>query len=160
MISALISSRVGFRIRFAMRYIVIFMVVSIAGCGMDNRASVSGNVTLDGEPIESGVINFFPTGDNSGPTAGGVITNGSYEIKSARGVAIGSNQVVINSKQKTGRKIQSLDRVDEEQAEAIPPKYNDESILTHEIKPGDNEVDFALEGRIPIESQRRRYPGQ
>jgi hypothetical protein len=131
----------------------------LTGCGDNKRASVWGKVTLDGQPLDQGVIEFFPAGDNTGPSAGGTIENGQYEVASAKGVAVGTNKVTISSVQKTGRSIQSKDAVHEERLEAIPPRYNFESELTRDVQPGDNELNFELEGRIPIETIRRRYPG-
>jgi hypothetical protein len=133
-------------------------LVSGVGCGSSNRASVEGKVLLDGQPLKTGVINFMPTEDNPGPTAGGTIVDGHYKIDAERGVAIGLNRVVISSKQPTGRKIQSLDRVDEEIAEVVPSQYNTKSTLTRDIQAGANEQDFELEGRVSSNSHRRSYP--
>ncbi|MCC7084014.1 MAG: hypothetical protein IT427_03280 [Pirellulales bacterium] len=132
--------------------------LSAVGCGNGNRAAVSGTVTLDGKPLQQGVINFL-LADGKGPSAGGTITDGQYEISATKGVMVGSNRVSISSVQPTGRKIQSLGRVDEEYAEAVPTRYNQQTTLLHEIQPGQNVLNFDLQGRIPIESIRRRYPG-
>jgi hypothetical protein len=131
----------------------------LVGCSDDNRASVSGTVTLDGQPLPHGVIDFFPTNGNSGPSAGSTITDGHYEIASDKGVVVGLNRVSISSVQKTGRSIQSVDAVHEERLEAVPAKYNHESELTRDVQPGANELNFDLKGRVPIETIRRRYPG-
>ena len=133
--------------------------VFLSGCSDSNRAEVYGVVTLDGKPVEQGVINFFPTGDNKGPSAGSTIEGGRYEIASEKGVVVGANRVSISSVQATGRKIQSVDAVHEERLEAVPPQYNSQSSLTHDVQPGTNELNFELTGRVPIESSRRRYPG-
>jgi hypothetical protein len=138
---------------------VMAACVVVNGCGDSNRAAVSGTVTLDGAPLEQGVINFFPAEGNKGPTAGGTITSGRYEIASEKGVAVGSNRVTISSVQKTGRKIQGVDVVHEERLEAVPAKYNSETTLVHDVQPGKNVLDFDLQDRVPIESIRRRYPG-
>ena len=68
-----------------------------AGCGGPPRAKVSGTVTLDGQPVESGTISFYPTA-NSGPTAGGGIENGrerSRLLATRRGAADGSRRATI-----------------------------------------------------------------
>ena len=44
-----------------------------------------GRVTLDGEPLAHGTIAFLPA-DGKGPTAGGLVTAGGYEV---RGMAPG-----------------------------------------------------------------------
>ena len=130
----------------------------IAGCGSGNRAVVTGTVTLDGMPLENGAINFYPTAGNKGPTAGSGIVNGHYRIEGAKGVAPGTNRVTISSSQKTGRKLVSRDGdAMDELAEAVPPKFNRKSTLTCEVLAGENELNFDLHRRIPIEKSRRKY---
>ena len=130
----------------------------LVGCGPENRASVRGNVTLDGKSLEVGVINFFPFGDNRGPTAGGTIENGRYQVEATKGVVLGKNRVTISSKQKTGRQIHGRDGdVNEERAEAVPAQYNTNSTLVCEVQADGNELNFELHGRVPIETSRRRY---
>jgi hypothetical protein len=48
------------------------------GCSL-SPASVSGVVTYDGKPVESGEITFTPA-DGKGPTAGGKIEAGKYSV--------------------------------------------------------------------------------
>ncbi len=56
------------------------LLLAAAGCGRGHGASVSGRVTLDGEPLDTGTVTFHPVGD--GPTAyGGIHPNGSYQAK-------------------------------------------------------------------------------
>lgn len=130
----------------------------ISGCGSNNRASVSGTVTLDGKTLESGVIAFLPTNGNQGPTAGAVISNGRYEIASARGPTFGAYRVTVSSMQKTGHKIPSLGGSLDEMAEVIPLQYRDDSKLVIDVQPGGNTFDLELKGRVPIEAIIRRYP--
>lgn len=54
-------------------------VVALAGCG-SSVASLSGNVTLDGKPLERGFINIQPVDGNTA-AAGGEITSGRYSVK-------------------------------------------------------------------------------
>ena len=50
----------------------------LAGCG-SSLASVSGQVTYDGKPVEEGYITFTPA-DGKGKDAGGPIKNGRYRV--------------------------------------------------------------------------------
>ena len=137
--------------------------VFLSGCSDSNRAEVYGTVTLDGKPVEQGVINFFPTDGNKGPSAGSTIEGGRYEIAAEKGVAVGTNRVSINSKQKTGRKIARFGHagdadeqaVWDELADVVPPQYNVESTLVFDVQPGRSELNIDLRGRVPIESIRR-----
>ncbi len=55
-----------------------WVLVLMAGCGQSS-ASVEGEVTYDGQPIENGRIAFLPA-DGKGPEAGGDIRNGHYTV--------------------------------------------------------------------------------
>jgi len=133
---------------------------TLVGCGgPSNRGSVSGVVTLDGKLIDNGVISFVPADGNQGPTAGSTITNGRYEINREKGAAIGANRVSITSLQKTGRKIPSLGAEFDELADIVPHEYNAESTLMRNVEPGVNELNFELQGRVPIEADSRKSPG-
>ena len=62
-------------IMFALLYIGCAFLV--AGCG---GASVEGEVTLDGKPVENGAITFT-SADLRGPSAGAQITAGRYRVE-------------------------------------------------------------------------------
>ena len=57
---------------------VVVGLAACAGCGK-GLATVEGNVTFDGQPVEKGTIVFEPA-DGVGPTGGGAIENGKYRI--------------------------------------------------------------------------------
>ena len=102
-----------------------------SGCtqGDPNKASVSGMVTFNGEPIANGSITFIPTEGNGGPSAGGSILAGKYSIAQSKGPMIGMNRVEIVAVRETGK---------------IPAKYNEISELTEDLKQGHNEIHFEL----------------
>jgi len=60
-------------------------------------------VTLDGKPLASGSITFQPTAGTSGPSAGGAITNGQFELPAASGVMPGKYNVVVQVMLETGK---------------------------------------------------------
>ncbi|ADB15746.1 hypothetical protein Psta_1063 [Pirellula staleyi DSM 6068] len=71
------------------------LLVTIAGCGdSSGEVIVTGNVTLDGNPIETGSITFLSEAAD-GPTGGGVIKDGKYEARVLPGKKI---VMVIGSK--------------------------------------------------------------
>lgn len=124
------------------------LVVSPAlwGCGgKGGVGTVSGTVTLDGQPLADGLITFIPADGNS-PTAGGKIAAGSYSVEASRG----SQKVVINATKVTGsRKAYANDPnspVITTTAEILPKKYSDAltTELTVEVKGGSNTADFNL----------------
>lgn len=128
---------------------VAVVMGGLTGCGDSSRASVSGRVTLDGQPLEQGAINFFPTGENQGPSAGASITGGRYTITADKGVVVGENLVQIRGVRKTGKMVQSpmgLGMI-EEWADGVPEKYNKRTTLTRPIERGANEIDFDLSSK-------------
>lgn len=69
-------------------HLVIFLVAfTLTGCGSDGtgRVGVSGKVTLRGNPVMSGRVNFIPEGDTKGPASGGEIVDGTFVISQNRG---------------------------------------------------------------------------
>jgi hypothetical protein len=130
----------------AARIIVVAGAVLMAtGC---NRSPpvVEGMVTLDGAPIDAGVIELIPA-DGRGPTAGTGITAGRYRTEAPEGV----KQVRIRSPQKDGTQMldpggsgQMVDR----RVESIPARYNEKTEIEVTIKPGLNKHDFTLEGSM------------
>ena len=121
----------------------------LAGCGDANpRRAVSGTVTLDDAPLEQGSILFSPLA--SGPSAGGEIQQGRYELAGDRGPAPGSYRVEISSWRSTGRVVvnEATGATEENLVSAIPPRYNTRSELEVIVKEdGENTFDFPLESK-------------
>jgi hypothetical protein len=119
------------------------------GCGDGGRAAVSGTVMLDGQPLPEGSITFFPTDGNRGPSAGGVIQDGTFEIDTRDGPMIGKNRVEIRSNTPTGRKIidPRMPTMQLDEILAVPKRYNSDSELVRDLHPGHNELNFELNGK-------------
>ena len=130
---------------------LVLLLLSGCGRGPADRGAIGGAVKLDGKPLEQGSILFTPIEGTHGSVAGGKIENGRYEFSAKLGPAIGRNRVEIRAMRKTGKMVpKAFGRPGEmvpEQVEAIPPRFNSESKLTVEIKPGDNTADFDLSSR-------------
>jgi hypothetical protein len=129
------------------------LALAIAGCGGDGvpREPVSGKVTLDGSPLETGLITFTPE-DLKLPAAGTVIKDGSYSMGRSDGPCPGPNKVTISSRKPTGKKLKSDDfpgTTVDEMREIIPPQYNSDSRLGVEVKKaGENRFDFELSSGV------------
>jgi hypothetical protein len=120
-----------------------FLALALAGCA-DHKPVVTGRVTLDGQPVESGVVQFFPE-DSQGPSGkAGMIKDGTYTSPE---VPVGKMRVVINAPKIVGKKkatdLPESPLIDDVK-ELIPAKYNSKSTLVREIKPGVNTIDFEL----------------
>lgn len=120
------------------------IVVAVAGCGAGG-SPVSGAVSFDAAPVDSGTISFVPA-DGKGPTFGGVITSGRYEVVAP---TPGPKVVRVSAVRPTGRKLPpdplvgGTEPVDEI-APYIPEQYNDLSTLTCDVVAGPNNFDFHL----------------
>jgi hypothetical protein len=117
----------------------------IAGCDSSPQpVPISGNVKLDGEPVIGHIV-FIPENPKL-PKRGGPIEDGHYDVEANIGPFPGPHRVEIYSRKRTGRVIPHPDpeQVAVETVEVIPIKYNKESTLAVEIKPGPNLHDFSL----------------
>jgi hypothetical protein len=132
----------------AMLVLALGVVAALAvGCARGPRlAAVSGTVRVDNQLLVEGMITFFPTDGNGGPSAGAVITNGTYRIPRAQGAAPGRNRVEIRGFRNTGRKARTHGQLADERVPALGPEYNDNSTLVREVQEGDNVLDFDLPG--------------
>jgi hypothetical protein len=136
--------------------------VAIAGCSGGNtdklaRVTVQGKVTIDGTPLDEGLITFVPSGFE-GPPAGAPIKDGAYAIARQDGPIAGLHMVSVYSRMPTGKKTPDPeDRtvLIEERVETIPAKYNVKTELKADVKKeGENRFDFDLTGRIKASSAR------
>jgi hypothetical protein len=133
---------------------VICLVATIIQTGCNNgyrsRGTASGQVKLDGKPIERGSILLSPMEGVKGQPAGGEITAGRYQLSGKVGPAIGWNRVEIHALRKTGRTIRKpfpMHGTMEEEADAVAPRYNTDSTLKFEVKPGENTADFEVSSK-------------
>jgi len=127
-----------------------FLAISVSilcfatGCsgGGDGLFQCTGEVTLDGQRLSDGTIEFRPA-DARGPTAGALIKDGKFEVRMAPGTKV----VVIEAFRTTGQ--QHADPKDPE-SPLVPilkkislPEYSEASQTTIDIARGDA-VNFQL----------------
>ncbi|WP_435016479.1 hypothetical protein TA3x_004045 [Tundrisphaera sp. TA3] len=134
----------------------IAVCLALAGCTTDesgdslDREAVSGKVTLDGQPLDSAVIQFISTDPNSQGGTSGPIKAGAYEFGTDRGPVAGSYKVAISSVEPTVEEAEPPPpgEVPKPKPDRIPKKYNVQTTLTAEIKAGEsNAIDFALDSK-------------
>jgi hypothetical protein len=122
---------------------LILIVLLLAGCNPGPAVgTVSGTVTLDGEPIKQGRISFTPV-DGMGQTGGAEIVEGKYkaDVPAAKmKVEINGNKVIGKRLAYEGTKGPYVDEV----VELVPPKYNVNSELTLDVQRGAQEKNFEL----------------
>src|SRR5688500_6809058 len=75
----------------------LLLTTSASGCGDSfNRHTVSGQISLNGVPVEQGDISFTPV-DETSFGGGAMIVKGSYETAPEKGLPPGKYVVRISS---------------------------------------------------------------
>lgn len=128
----------------------LLALTALIGCNSadSGRASISGKVTFDGQPLQSGEIVFEPQG--TGRLGIAQIVDGAYQMPAQQGPTPGKYLVRITANRPTGKAVQPAadpsgrsSGVSYEQY--IPAKYNEKSTTTVEITAEPTAVhDFAL----------------
>jgi len=131
--------------------VVATSLCMLAGCGADSaRMRVWGSASWNGVPINTGQIVFFPIDDTKGPSTGGSITDGRYEVPARVGPnAGGKYRVEITSygeersynPNASGAGMSATVR-----RQLIPAAYNQQTKLRVEISsnPDENQHNFEL----------------
>lgn len=128
----------------------------LCGCsGGDDlpRQKVSGTITLNGQPLESGSIQFQPAADAdaAGAVSGGgaLISSGRYAIERDKGLTPGKYKVLIFSH--AGTEVDESEPPGESVAqtkvptERIPREYNEATTLTAQVsKEKENILNYDL----------------
>jgi hypothetical protein len=85
--------------------VIMGWILLTVGCGQKS-VTVSGTITWDGKPAESGTISFGPV-SGAGASFGGEIKDGKYRVKGAAKTAHGKTTATIVALRKTGRKTEA-----------------------------------------------------
>ena len=121
---------------------IILTLVAVTGCG-PSTGTVSGTVTVNGQPATSGIISFVPADGKGAPVTVEIQSGGKYSAQSVAGakqVQISIPVVVGKRPEYNGPGAPMLDITEE----SIPAKYNSETELTFDLKPGVNQKDWAV----------------
>jgi hypothetical protein len=114
---------------------LLLLGLLISGCRKSGPelAPVSGRITLSGKPLEKADVVFQPE-NGKPPASGRTDAEGRYTLAYKRGVMgglVGQNTVQISVSRELVRN-----------PPKIAAKFNTQSELHREIKPGENEFDF------------------
>jgi hypothetical protein len=99
-----------------------------------------------GQPVDGGTITFIPLAAKQEKPAWAQIAADEYSLDASRGPALGASRAEIRWPRKTGRKAPYDPNIDE-MREAVPDRYNRDSELQADVKPGSNQFDFAIHSR-------------
>ncbi|MDY0170585.1 MAG: hypothetical protein RBS80_28855 [Thermoguttaceae bacterium] len=128
-------------------------MAALGGCGrgpdLPPTAPVSGTVTLDGNPLPRGTVQFVPDqnqGTSGTPAVGNIGPDGRYTLHTAgvRGAIVGHHKVRIEAQ------AEPKNEMDTWPPSLIPERYNNEqsSGLSFEVTAGGgNEINIELTSR-------------
>jgi hypothetical protein len=115
----------------------------VAGCDQGpTRGTVKGKITLDGQPVDGGVITLVPSDGNSQPEAVPV-TAGEYSVT----MPVGDKRVEIYWAPSSGQAGDTATQGRESIVQRIPAKYNAQSTLTCNVEKGTHVKDFELSSK-------------
>jgi len=127
------------------------LAVIFVGCSEDSdglpRQAISGTVTLEGQPLQDGSIQFLPTSQREVLSGGAVVADGRFSISRREGLTPGDYRVVITSapSETSVRPTEAPGLAPEPAKERIPEKYNRKSTLTAKVEDdGPNTFEFRL----------------
>lgn len=123
---------------------LVLSLLFVVGCSRGPAVgTVKGAVTLDGQPVDGGLIRLVPADGLSQP-ADCIVTGGTYSIT----MPIGEKKVEIYwTKTSASGPIDTASQGTEKVVALIPPKYNTETTLTYAVEKGQATKDFALTSR-------------
>lgn len=130
------------------------LLLALSGCGgvsdQPELGLVTGTVMLDNQPLQGIAVTFLP--DNGRPATGTTDKNGDYEliyIGDTPGCKVGHNRVEIGYAEGEDEGVE-MEGDDVEQTpvkagkKSIPARYNVETELEADVKPGKNVFNFDL----------------
>lgn len=105
------------------------LALLLAGCG-PKIVTVTGNVTLGGQPVAKGVIDFTSL-DTEKPPVTANIVDGKYSAQ----LTTGNKQVRISAMVVTGQKPEFVGGpLQDVSEESIPKRYNESTELTLDVQ--------------------------
>ncbi|MCE9563510.1 MAG: hypothetical protein K8U57_15830 [Planctomycetes bacterium] len=125
-----------------MRYFAVVVAIVgfslLVGCADEREAEVSGNVNIDGKPLQEGEI-IFEAPDGSKTPGTGPIKQGHYTAKVLPGMK--SVKILASRQPKTPDPMLGAAA----REPMIAPEFNLKTKLTVDLKPGKNDgVDFEV----------------
>jgi hypothetical protein len=115
-------------------------MLACTGCGSrSDRLGISGQVHLNGAPLDTGSIRFTSLGEKKFAT-GSVIRGGKYSVPPEKGLPPGAYHVEISSVDESAPPIALRDQagnvLTHTQPDRIPAEYNINSQQRIEVTPG------------------------
>ena len=127
-------------------YLIFATLLLVSGCGQ-SVPSISGTVTYNDEPIETGYISFQPE-DGRGQSFAARIENGKYNATER--VTPGMKRVLVTGFRESAPITREESQQSAEKGISGPTDYIAEDAEVNskqvEIMPGDQTIDFSITG--------------
>lgn len=136
---------------------LVVLFAAVVGCQQvgPELGTVTGTVTMDGQPLEGATIAFHPATGRA--SIGSTDSQGKYELgftMNEKGALLGKHTVRI-----TVTRDDEGEEGEETPAE-LPARFNTESELTADVAAGENVIDFALESAESAEPVEPPEPAE
>lgn len=129
--------------------VLLGSLVAALGCSRGDAPDlgrVEGTVTLDGAPLADAFVEFRP--DHGRPSSCRTDEQGRYRpiyIRAVAGVRLGLGTVIISTARDEQPALDPDGMPVAGMPERLPARYNADSMLRVDVRPGTNTFDFALE---------------
>lgn len=139
--------------------ILATVLITASGCGGAFDASVDGEVTLDGVPLNTGTVTFAPVSPGSAAFAK-VDENGYYRLKTGREVGLppGDYVVTVVARDKPASLYGENGGPPPAGKQITPEWYRsaESSGLAYTVEPGGNTIDLQLTTDPPADWKPKR----
>jgi hypothetical protein len=134
------------RTRYALGLIGIVLTSACVGCGGDGRVAVDGTASWNGQPIENGFVELFPT-DGAGQVDGADVIDGKFSLRTHPG----EKRVRVIAQKKVGETVptERIPKPEPIYVQFIPKEFNDQSELKVNVDSADPKMELALQGPEP-----------
>ncbi|MCC6494415.1 MAG: hypothetical protein IT424_15500 [Pirellulales bacterium] len=123
--------------------LILLGLVALSSCGANDRLStVAGTVSVDGQPVEQGVIHFQSTASPAS-SGGATVSDGQYRLAAKQGLAPGDYTVVLQAFRKTGRTINDPQKGPVAETASIPLSEPSQTVTLSADNASDLSLNFA-----------------
>ncbi|QDU48521.1 carboxypeptidase regulatory-like domain-containing protein [Gimesia panareensis] len=131
-------------------FLLGMLCLTLVGCGgtpsdQPDLGTVTGTVTMNDKPLPGVMVVFSP---ESGRSSMGLTNDaGEYELEyvgDTKGAKVGQHKISITTAQSDSSEESGGEESGAPTKETIPPTYNTQTILSEEVKPGENIINFTL----------------
>lgn len=122
-------------------------VIAIAGCGGKHGATVTGKISLDGEPVPRGSVAYFPVAGGP-PAVAQISEQGEYRLRTGRDPSLppGDYQVTVAANEPPREKRSADGGPPPPGPPITPTKYRSKATsgLQYTVESGGNTIDIEL----------------